>query len=75
MGHDNIWFSRPRKYGQGSRKCRCCSNGHGLIRSVKIWGNASFIILTYVFCRKYHLNLCRQCFRENAADIGFKKLE
>ena len=25
--------------------------------------------------RKYHLNLCRQCFRENAADIGFKKLD
>ena len=74
MGHDNIWFSRPRKYGQGSRKCRCCSNGHGLIRSV--WVNATFIILTYVFfCRKYHLNMCRQCFRENAADIGFKKLE
>ena len=32
MGHENIWFSRPRKYGQGSRKCRCCTNGHGLIR-------------------------------------------
>ena len=76
MGHDNIWFSRPRKYGQGSRKCRCCSNGHGLIRLVKIWEKAIFIILTYVFfCRKYHLNMCRQCFRENAADIGFKKLE
>ena len=74
MGHDNIWFSRPRKYGQGSRKCRCCSNGHGLIRSV--WENAILIILMYVFfCRKYHLNMCRQCFRENAADIGFKKLE
>ncbi|EZA51216.1 40S ribosomal protein S29, partial [Ooceraea biroi] len=23
--------------------------------------------------RKYGLNLCRQCFREYAADIGFKK--
>ncbi|KAJ9591549.1 hypothetical protein L9F63_001903, partial [Diploptera punctata] len=24
--------------------------------------------------RKYGLNLCRQCFREYANDIGFKKL-
>ncbi|KAJ1974001.1 40S ribosomal protein S29 [Dimargaris verticillata] len=24
--------------------------------------------------RKYQLNICRQCFRENAKDIGFKKL-
>eukprot|EP00512_Aurantiochytrium_limacinum_P005175 CAMPEP_0171498094 /NCGR_PEP_ID=MMETSP0958-20121227/7651_1 /TAXON_ID=87120 /ORGANISM="Aurantiochytrium limacinum, Strain ATCCMYA-1381" /LENGTH=54 /DNA_ID=CAMNT_0012032439 /DNA_START=282 /DNA_END=446 /DNA_ORIENTATION=+ len=23
--------------------------------------------------RKYHLNMCRQCFRERATDIGFKK--
>ena len=32
MGHDNIWYSRPRKFGAGSRKCKACSNGHGLIR-------------------------------------------
>ncbi|KAL2743955.1 40S ribosomal protein S29 [Vespula maculifrons] len=25
--------------------------------------------------RKYGLNICRQCFREYAADIGFKKLD
>ncbi|KAK9880120.1 hypothetical protein WA026_008635 [Henosepilachna vigintioctopunctata] len=56
MGFLNLWFSHPRKYGQGSRSCRACSNGHGLIR-------------------KYGLNLCRQCFREYAADIGFKKLD
>ncbi|KAI9220115.1 40S ribosomal protein S29 [Blastocladiella britannica] len=24
--------------------------------------------------RKYGLNLCRQCFREKSADIGFQKL-
>ncbi|EAN81578.1 putative ribosomal protein S29 [Trypanosoma cruzi] len=24
--------------------------------------------------RKYELNVCRQCFRENAANIGFSKL-
>ncbi|EGI68302.1 40S ribosomal protein S29 [Acromyrmex echinatior] len=54
MGFQNIWYSHPRKYGQGSRSCRACANRHGLIR-------------------KYGLNICRQCFREYAADIGFKK--
>jgi small subunit ribosomal protein S29e len=24
--------------------------------------------------RKYHLNMCRQCFRERALDIGFIKV-
>ncbi|XP_014220172.1 40S ribosomal protein S29 [Trichogramma pretiosum] len=56
MGHENIHYSHPRKYGQGSRSCHACSNRHGIIR-------------------KYALNLCRQCFREYAADIGFKKLD
>ncbi|KAH0952299.1 hypothetical protein HN011_005338 [Eciton burchellii] len=55
MGFQNIWYSHPRKYGQGSRSCRACANRHGLIR-------------------KYGLNICRQCFREYAADIGFKKV-
>ncbi|TRY72112.1 hypothetical protein TCAL_10599 [Tigriopus californicus] len=56
MGFENIHYSRPRKFGQGSRQCRACSNGHGMIR-------------------KYGLNMCRQCFREYAKDIGFKKLD
>ena len=56
MSFETVWYSRPRKYGQGSRQCRACSNRHGLIR-------------------KYNLNMCRQCFREYAKDIGFKKLD
>ncbi|GAB0088183.1 40S ribosomal protein S29 [Sergentomyia squamirostris] len=56
MGFKNLWYSHPRKFGQGSRCCRACSNRHGLIR-------------------KYGLNLCRQCFREYANDIGFKKVK
>ncbi|BFZ57766.1 40S ribosomal protein S29 [Savitreella phatthalungensis] len=24
--------------------------------------------------RKYEMNLCRQCFRENSKDIGFQKM-
>eukprot|EP00794_Sanderia_malayensis_P017675 gene17675-19437_t len=54
MVHSNVWNSHPKNYGPGSRKCRVCSNRHGLIR-------------------KYGLNICRQCFREYAPDIGFKK--
>ncbi|CAI8058541.1 40S ribosomal protein S29 [Geodia barretti] len=55
MGHQNVWYSHPRKYGPGSRQCRVCANRHGLIR-------------------KYGLHMCRQCFRENAAEIGFLKV-
>nr|XP_048298309.1 40S ribosomal protein S29-like [Myodes glareolus] len=51
MGHQQLYWSHPRKFGQGSRSCR-----HGLIR-------------------KYGLNMCRQCFRQYAKDIGFIKLD
>ncbi|KAJ6106508.1 hypothetical protein N7512_010025 [Penicillium capsulatum] len=54
MTHESVWFSRPRKYGKGSRECRVCSHRAGLIR-------------------KYGMNICRQCFREKSADIGFNK--
>ncbi|KAF9812220.1 hypothetical protein IEO21_06304 [Rhodonia placenta] len=55
MTHDAVWFSRPRKYGKGSRQCRLCAHQAGLIR-------------------KYGLDLCRQCFREKSAAIGFHKV-
>ncbi|EJT97456.1 ribosomal protein S14 [Calocera viscosa TUFC12733] len=32
MTHDSVWFSRPRKYGKGSRQCRVCAHQAGLIR-------------------------------------------
>lgn len=54
MAHENVWFSHPRHYGKGSRKCRVCASHSGLIR-------------------KYGLDICRQCFRERASDIGFNK--
>ncbi|XP_061425177.1 small ribosomal subunit protein uS14-like [Lethenteron reissneri] len=54
--HQQIDFSHPKKFGQGSRSCRVCSNRHGLIR-------------------KCGLNMCRQCFRQYAKDIGFQKLD
>eukprot|EP00050_Salpingoeca_kvevrii_P005612 m.284793 g.284793 ORF g.284793 m.284793 type:complete len:79 (-) comp11222_c0_seq1:118-354(-) len=55
MGHNQVWNSHPKKFGQGSRSCRVCGNRHGMIR-------------------KYHLNVCRQCFQLYAKDIGFVKL-
>ncbi|XP_038171968.1 40S ribosomal protein S29-like [Arvicola amphibius] len=56
MGHQQLYWSHPRKCGQGSRSRRICSNRHGLIR-------------------KYGLNICRQCFRQYAKDVGFIKLD
>ncbi|KAM8911775.1 small ribosomal subunit protein uS14-like [Lycaon pictus] len=56
MGHQQLYWSHPRKFGQGSRSCCICSNWHGLIR-------------------KYGLNICHQCFRQYAKDIGFIKLD
>ncbi|WVR05763.1 40S ribosomal protein S29 [Kwoniella sp. DSM 27419] len=32
--HSNVWFSRPRNYGKGSRQCRVCAHQAGLIRGL-----------------------------------------
>ncbi|XP_048192386.1 40S ribosomal protein S29-like [Perognathus longimembris pacificus] len=32
MGHQQLYWSHPRKFSQGSRSCRMCSNRKGLIR-------------------------------------------
>ena len=32
----SLQYTHPRKYGQGSRKCRVCGNKHGLIRKYGI---------------------------------------
>ncbi|PWY88443.1 hypothetical protein BO70DRAFT_359883 [Aspergillus heteromorphus CBS 117.55] len=32
MTHESVWFSRPRKFGKGSRGCRVCTHRAGLIR-------------------------------------------
>ncbi|XP_064436696.1 small ribosomal subunit protein uS14-like [Mirounga angustirostris] len=31
-GSQQLYWSHPRKFGQGSRSCRVSSNQHGLIR-------------------------------------------
>ncbi|XP_060129314.1 small ribosomal subunit protein uS14-like [Zootoca vivipara] len=32
MGHQQLYWSHLRKFGQGSWSCHMCSNHHGLIR-------------------------------------------
>ncbi|XP_068942792.1 small ribosomal subunit protein uS14-like [Petaurus breviceps papuanus] len=32
MGHQQLYWSHPHKFGQGSQSCHVCSNWHGLIR-------------------------------------------
>ncbi|XP_073490343.1 small ribosomal subunit protein uS14-like [Aquarana catesbeiana] len=32
MGHQQLYWSHLRKFGQGSCSCCMCSNRHGLIR-------------------------------------------
>ncbi|KAM7229389.1 hypothetical protein CapIbe_019505, partial [Capra ibex] len=32
MSHQQLYWSHPRKFGQGSGSCRVCSNWHCLIR-------------------------------------------
>ncbi|ADV21185.1 40S ribosomal protein S29 [Cryptococcus gattii Ru294] len=36
MAHSNVWFSRPRNYGKGSRQCRLCAHQAGLIRGLDL---------------------------------------
>ncbi|XP_060695299.1 small ribosomal subunit protein uS14-like [Hemiscyllium ocellatum] len=56
MGHQQLYWSHPRKFGQGSCSCCVCANHHGMIG-------------------KQGLNICCQCFRQYAKDIGFVKLD
>uniref|UniRef100_A0A4X1TY77 Small ribosomal subunit protein uS14 n=2 Tax=Sus scrofa TaxID=9823 RepID=A0A4X1TY77_PIG len=36
MGHQQLYWSHLRKFGQGSRSCCVCSNWHGLIRKYSL---------------------------------------
>jgi small subunit ribosomal protein S29e len=86
MTHDAVWFSRPRKFGKGSRQWYVPPLVLAL--KSKVGRNATKLIPCFFCCivsrlcahqagliRKYGLDLCRQCFREKAAAIGFVKVE
>ncbi|XP_010627944.1 40S ribosomal protein S29-like [Fukomys damarensis] len=36
MGHQQLYWSHPRKFGQGFYSCCICSNKHGLIQKHKL---------------------------------------
>jgi len=78
MGAKALINSHPKKFGKGGRRCRVCGNQQALINShpkkfgkggrrCRVCGNQQAII------RKYNMNICRQCFRTYAKDIGFVK--
>lgn len=82
MSHESVWNSRPRKYGKGSRGwyvallalLPTAPQGDGIELTR---GNRSFSrVCTHKagLIRKYGLDICRQCFREKSADIGFVKV-
>ena len=75
---------------KGARRCRVCGTNHyfvlycyGVIRNYITW-RKNFNWSSSLYCnspanpsaiiRKYHLDMCRQCFRERALDIGFVKV-
>ena len=75
MSHESVWHSRPRSYGKGSREWYDTN----LLANARNDPNANRMksrVCTHRagLIRKYNLNLCRQCFREKAKDIGFTKV-
>jgi small subunit ribosomal protein S29e len=74
MTHDAVWFSRPRKFGKGSRQWYVAPwfelevNAHASRFGSRLCAHQAGLI------RKYGLDLCRQCFREKSAAIGFVKV-
>jgi len=53
-------------FEQTAHRKLTCLNGKGN-RSCRVCANQGAII------RKYDINMCRQCFRERAVQIGFAK--
>ena len=55
---------------KGARRCRVCGNNlYFAFEKLNVTiANQKAII------RKHHLDICRQCFRERANDIGFVKV-
>lgn len=98
MGHQQLYWSHPRKFGQGSRSWSVSIPGAGGVLGPSCRGILYFLglppcsapplpALTAPFSlhsrvcsnrhgliRKYGLNMCRQCFRQYAKDIGFIKV-
>ena len=61
---------KERKFGRSARKCRRCGRIRG---HIKKYARVSDLVILIQHIKKYGLNLCRQCFREVAMKLGFKK--
>ncbi|TVY88992.1 40S ribosomal protein S29 [Lachnellula willkommii] len=78
MSHESVWNSRPRTYGKAPvpgtflRSWGIGSASEGPMHLLMVW-NSRVCTHKAGLIRKYGLNICRQCFREKASDIGFVK--
>lgn len=75
MTHGAIWNSRPKIFGKGSRQW-CVLTNHTLFVEVFIYllSSSRKCFHQAGLIRKYGIDLCRQCFRENSKKIGFEKV-
>ena len=83
MGAKALINAHPKNVlgSKGARRCRVCGTS-----SIYLLVLFSVLFTHFLFClsrctanqgaiiRKYHLHMCRQCFRERAEDIGFVKV-
>ena len=74
MSHESVWFSRPRTYGKGSRQWYVTTHSSPLLRSARLTIYSRTCTHKAGLIRKYGINMCRQCFREKAHDVGFQKV-
>ncbi|CAG9856542.1 unnamed protein product [Phyllotreta striolata] len=72
--HSKGWFIGLKKSGQAKEGYRT-KDGQKSVRFLPIRFKTRACSNRHGLIRKYGLNLCRQCFREYASDIGFKKLD
>lgn len=88
MGSKALLNSHPKSESgsKGARKCRVCGKFllpadvcitirvSSLTFAIVFFFGYSISANQFAIIRKYHLNMCRQCFRERAEDIGFVKV-
>jgi ribosomal protein S14 len=90
MGAKALINAHPKNVlgSKGARRCRVCGTTLSWIFDdivsfiSKFLSNLIFLSYLYLrfsanpsaIIRKYHLDMCRQCFRERALDIGFVKV-
>jgi small subunit ribosomal protein S29e len=77
MGGKNLLNAHPKNFlgSKGARRCRVCGKFHLICSSTLfIFSLSNNLANPSAIIRKYHLDICRQCFRERALDIGFVKV-